>query len=189
MLLHGFLCDSRAWRRQLDDLAEGFRVVAWDAPGRGSPPIPLTVSRSPTGRMAWGAPRRGWGAGSQPCRALLGRPGGRGVLPALPVSGASPVLASTYAGWLGSFGEEVARQRLERCERESHLSPGDFVARGVPEEFFHDAGAELTDEMAGVVSDFHPVGFRLVAQSLAEVSAADGAPVLSASCAARRSRS
>jgi pimeloyl-ACP methyl ester carboxylesterase len=47
VLLHGFLCDSRCWRRQLEDLSDSFRVVAWDAPGAGSssdPPDPFTIT-------------------------------------------------------------------------------------------------------------------------------------------------
>src|SRR5437660_6460280 len=36
VLLHGFLCDSRCWRRQLSGLSDRFRVVAWNAPGAGS---------------------------------------------------------------------------------------------------------------------------------------------------------
>lgn len=35
VLLHGGMDDSRAWRPQLDGLAGGFRVLAWDAPGCG----------------------------------------------------------------------------------------------------------------------------------------------------------
>src|SRR6266568_9414642 len=36
VLLHGFLCDSRCWRTQLESLSDQFRVVAWDAPGAGT---------------------------------------------------------------------------------------------------------------------------------------------------------
>jgi pimeloyl-ACP methyl ester carboxylesterase len=46
-LLRGFFCDSRCWRRQLADLSDRFRVVAWDAPGAGSsfdPPDPFTIT-------------------------------------------------------------------------------------------------------------------------------------------------
>ena len=35
LLLHGAMCDSRDWSRQLDDLAADFTVIAWDAPGCG----------------------------------------------------------------------------------------------------------------------------------------------------------
>ena len=35
ILLHGGLSDHREWRRQVEDLSDGFTVVAWDAPGCG----------------------------------------------------------------------------------------------------------------------------------------------------------
>jgi pimeloyl-ACP methyl ester carboxylesterase len=47
VLLHGFLCDSRCWRHQLEKLSDQFRVVAWDAPGVGfssNPPNSFTIS-------------------------------------------------------------------------------------------------------------------------------------------------
>jgi len=47
VLLHGFLCDSRCWRRQVTELSDRFRVVAWDAPGAGSssdPTEPFTTA-------------------------------------------------------------------------------------------------------------------------------------------------
>jgi pimeloyl-ACP methyl ester carboxylesterase len=81
----------------------------------------------------------------------------------------SLVLADTYAGWKGSFGDEVARQRLARCERESTLPVDEFVRAWVPVEFFTDAvKGDVIDEMAAIVSDFHPHGFRLMARTLAE---------------------
>jgi pimeloyl-ACP methyl ester carboxylesterase len=47
VLLHGFLCDSRVWRRELEELSDRFTVVAWDAPGAGAssdPPDPFTIT-------------------------------------------------------------------------------------------------------------------------------------------------
>jgi pimeloyl-ACP methyl ester carboxylesterase len=38
--LHGFTHDSRAWRPQLQSLADQFTVIAWDAPGAGQSPDP-----------------------------------------------------------------------------------------------------------------------------------------------------
>ena len=38
----------------------------------------------------------------------------------------------------------------------------------MPREFFTDASPELRDEMASVVSGFHPRGFRLMARTLAD---------------------
>ncbi|MGH9196329.1 MAG: alpha/beta fold hydrolase, partial [Acidimicrobiia bacterium] len=54
VLLHGFLCDSRCWRRQVDGLSDQFRVVAWDAPGAGlsaDPPETFTTAEY-AGRLA-----------------------------------------------------------------------------------------------------------------------------------------
>jgi pimeloyl-ACP methyl ester carboxylesterase len=47
LLLHGFLCDSRCWRRQFAELSDQLTVVAWDAPGAGSssdPPDSFTIT-------------------------------------------------------------------------------------------------------------------------------------------------
>jgi len=47
VLLHGFVGDSREWRRQIDGLSDEFTVVAWDAPGAGhsdDPPASFRMS-------------------------------------------------------------------------------------------------------------------------------------------------
>jgi pimeloyl-ACP methyl ester carboxylesterase len=49
------------------------------------------------------------------------------------------------------------------------------VAEWVPRDFFLSASPALAQEMAAVVADFHPVGFRLMARSLADT---DTTPVL-----------
>ena len=78
VLLHGFLCESRFWRPQLDDLSRDFRVIAWDAPGAGlssDPPDPFTftdwarclkglldameVSRASIAGLSWGGGGKG----------------------------------------------------------------------------------------------------------------------------------
>lgn len=79
------------------------------------------------------------------------------------------ILADTYAGWKGSFPESVCEQRLARCVLEAALPAEEFVARWVPQDFFTEAAPqELQDEMSAVVSDFHPLGLRLMAKSLAD---------------------
>ena len=88
------------------------------------------------------------------------------------------ILADTYAGWKGSLGEEVSEQRLARCVGESSLPVHDFVARWVPVEFFTDASPALQEEMAAVVSDFHPRGFRLMAKALADNATTDLLPAI-----------
>jgi pimeloyl-ACP methyl ester carboxylesterase len=47
LLLHGFVGDSRDWRRQLEDLSDEFTVVAWDAPGCGRSSDPPETFRMP----------------------------------------------------------------------------------------------------------------------------------------------
>jgi pimeloyl-ACP methyl ester carboxylesterase len=169
VLLHGFLCDSRAWRRQLADLSDEFTVVAWDAPGAGrsfDPPDPFTITDWAYSLAAFlnviGVERG----------ILLGLSWG-GVLAQefyrlFPARVVGLVLADTYAGWKGSLGDSVAQARLARCVRESSLATDDFVARWVPQEFFTAASRELEDEMSAVVSTFHPAGFRLMAKALAD---------------------
>jgi pimeloyl-ACP methyl ester carboxylesterase len=178
VLLHGFLCDSRVWRRQLAELADGFDVVAWDAPGAGlSPDLPDRFALADWARClagfldALGLGRAhivglSWGG-------LLAQE----LFRLAPNRVRTLVLADTYAGWKGSFGEEVAQQRLARCERESTLPADDFVRVWVPVEFFTEAVArEVVEEMAAVVRDFHPAGFRLMARSLAETDTTDLLP-------------
>jgi pimeloyl-ACP methyl ester carboxylesterase len=59
---------------------------------------------------------------------------------------------------------------------ESSLPPEDFVARWVPEFFTQGAPHDLKEEMSAIVSDFHPLGFRLMAKSSAETDTTDLLP-------------
>jgi pimeloyl-ACP methyl ester carboxylesterase len=169
VLLHGFLCDSRVWRRQLEDLAEDFRLIAWDAPGAGEssdPPDTFTIGD-------WADCLSGFldAVGAREAN-IVGLSWG-GLLAQefyrrYPSRVLRLVLTGTYAGWLGSFGPEVAQERLRRCEQESYLPSDELVPKWVPVEFFNQPSADLVQEMANVVSSFHPAGFRLMAKSLAE---------------------
>jgi pimeloyl-ACP methyl ester carboxylesterase len=174
VLLHGFLCDSRCWRRQLADLADHFTVIAWDAPGAGS-------SSDPAGDFSFAD----W---SRYLAAFLDRLGVAtativglswgGVLAQelyrhRPSLVARLVLADTYAGWKGSLPETAVAQRLARCEHDSALPPAEFVPRWVPEMFSESAPAVVRDELGAIFADFHPRGFRLMAKSLGETDTTD----------------
>lgn len=169
VLLHGFLCDSRCWRRQLAELSGQFTVIAWDAPGAGSssdPPNSFTladwsrclgrfldklgVEQAYIAGLSWG------GVLAQEFYRLVPRR----VL--------RLILADTYAGWKGSFPASIVEQRLLRCERDSDLPPTEFVQRWVPEMFTDAAPPALIGEMSAIFADFHPLGFRLMAKSLAQ---------------------
>jgi pimeloyl-ACP methyl ester carboxylesterase len=170
VLLHGFLCDSRCWRHQLSQLADRFRVVAWDAPGAGSSSDPpdafttkdyvhclagfldaLEIEHAHIVGLSWGG--------------ILAQEFYRRFEDRF----RSLVLADTYAGWRGSLPESVWKERLEACLQDANGSPDALVAKFLPGIFTHAAPQDLRDEAADIVSEFHPAGFRLMSLSSAEV--------------------
>ena len=176
ILLHGFLCDSRCWRSQLQGLSSQFRVVAWDAPGAGmsaDPPEPfvmadwarilaeffdaLKIDRGCLLGLSWGGvlAQEFYRAHASRILALL--------------------LADTYAGWKGSLAPPAVEQRLARCLHDSSLPPDEFVPRWVPEMFTRAVSTSVIEEMSTIMSAFHPLGFRLMATTLAET---DTTPLL-----------
>ncbi|MDQ6719399.1 MAG: alpha/beta hydrolase [Candidatus Dormibacteraeota bacterium] len=160
------------------DLSDNFTVIAWDAPGAGSssdPPDPFTITdwgrclaeflevigveRAHVLGLSWGGLLAQQFYRLNPTRVL------------------GLILADTYAGWKGSLGESISKQRLARCVRESSMPAEEFVAQWVPVEFFTEAvSQDVQEEMAAVVSDFHPMGFRLMAKSLADADTTDLLP-------------
>jgi len=179
VLLHGFLCDSRCWKSQLAELSVQFDVIAWDAPGAGSssdPPSPFTiadwsrclakfldtvgVTDAHIVGLSWG------GVLAQEFYRLY------------PWRVSRLVLADTYAGWKGSLPSSAVEQRLARCERDSRLPPTQLVPQWVPEMFTPKASSGLLDELSAVFADFHPLGFRLMATSLADTDTTDLLPTI-----------
>ena len=177
VLLHGFLCDGRVWRQQLSLLSDQFRVVAWDAPGAGAssdPPNAFTtesyacclagfleaigIEQAHILGLSWG------GILSQEFYRLY------------PQRVRSLVLADTYAGWRGSLPETVCNERLGACLQEAGGPARALVAKFVPGVFTDAAPQQLRDEFSAIVSEFHPVGFRLMALSSAEVDTRDLLP-------------
>jgi pimeloyl-ACP methyl ester carboxylesterase len=177
VFLHGFLCDSRCWSGQLAQLKDRFRVVAWDAPGAGSsadPPDTFTtasyahslagcldaigIERAHVVGLSWG------GILAQEFYRLY------------PQRVRSLVLADTYAGWSGSLPEAVWKERLASCLRDADGPSEALVAKFVPGVFTDAAPQHLRDQFAGIVSGFHPAGFRLMSLSSAEVDTRDLLP-------------
>jgi pimeloyl-ACP methyl ester carboxylesterase len=177
ILLHGILSDSRAWSRQLPDLASDYTVVAWDAPGAGQSSDPpesfgsdgyvdclsafmdaLELNHAHVLGLSWGGVL---------AQELYRR---------YPERVRSLILADTYAGWKGSLSEAVCRARLEACLRESELPPDEWVSGWLPGLLTENAPQELLDEVAEVMSDFHPPGYRAMAQALGEVDTRDLLP-------------
>jgi pimeloyl-ACP methyl ester carboxylesterase len=79
------------------------------------------------------------------------------------------VLADTYAGWRGSLPEPVWRERLETCLRDSTGPPEALVAELLPGMFTDAVSQAVADELSAIMAEFHPVGFRLMSKSSAEM--------------------
>ena len=150
-------------------LANRFLVVAWDAPGAGGSPDPAETFTI----TDWAHTLAGFLDSLAITRAhLIGLSWG-GVLAQEfyrlhPMRVDHLVLADTYAGWKGSLPEDAVELRRARCYRDASRPAHEVVAEWVPGDFFFHATAELAAEMTAVVGDFHPVGFRLMARSLAD---------------------
>jgi pimeloyl-ACP methyl ester carboxylesterase len=170
VLLHGFLCDSRCWRQQLANLSDQLTVIAWDAPGAGlSPDPPDTFTTASYVRCL----ARFLDAIGVERAHLLGLSWG-GILAQefyrqLPEQVRSLVLTDTYAGWRGSLPEAVWKERLAVCLRDADGPPEAVVAKFVSGVFTENAPQDLREEFAAIVSEFHPLGFRLMSLSSAEV--------------------
>jgi pimeloyl-ACP methyl ester carboxylesterase len=183
ILLHGFTQDSRVWRPQLERLADAYTVVAWDAPGAGGSADP----DEGFGITAWA------GALGAFCDAIglesthvAGLSWGGLLAQELyrrePSRVRSLILAGTYAGWTGSLSRMIAKQRLAACIRDSALPPEQFVPRYLPGMFGKDPPREAWEELGSIMSEFHPVGFRLMATALARADTRDLLPSIRVPC-------
>jgi pimeloyl-ACP methyl ester carboxylesterase len=178
VLLHGgFGFDSRAWRRQFDELADEFTVVAWDAPGSGQSDDPPDTFRLPdyADRLAsfidaldLGRPHvLGLSFGAALALELYRRH------PRIP---RSLVLAGAYAGWAGSLPPEVVADRLGRVLREAELPAVQWVPAYVPGMLTDSAPQAMVDEVTALMCDVHPGGNVVMLYSMAEADLRDVLP-------------
>lgn len=179
VLLHGFLCDSRCWTPQLSGMADGFAVVAWDAPGAGaSSDPPETFTTADYARcLASFLDTIGVGTAH-----VVGLSWG-GILAQefyrlYPERLRRLVLADTYAGWKGSLPEPAWKERLASCLRAAVGPREALVAAFVPGVFTGAASRALQEEFSAIVSDFHAVGFRLMSLSSAEMDTRELLPTI-----------
>lgn len=177
VLLHGFVGDSREWRRQIDDLSDEFTVVAWDAPGSGRSSDPPETFRLPDYADCLAAFIDALG---------LARPhvvglsfGGALALelyrrhPTIPMS---LVLASAYAGWAGSLPDEIIAQRLEQTLQAADWPPDQRVQSMIPTMFSGSPPPEPVEAFREIMLEIHPAGLRAMARSLAEADLRDILP-------------
>ncbi|WP_304450892.1 alpha/beta fold hydrolase [Nocardiopsis sp. YSL2] len=169
VLLHGILQDARAWRPQMEGLRDRFTVIAWDAPGCGRSDDPPEHWRLPEYADCLAALLAELGVtGPVVCGLSWG-----GTLalefqhrhPDLP---SALVLVGAYAGWAGSLSERECQERLSSCLAQSELRPEEFVPAWMPGLLTPRAPSAVVDEVTGIMSDFHPSGFRTMAHAVAE---------------------
>jgi pimeloyl-ACP methyl ester carboxylesterase len=179
VLVHGAVSDSRDWRPQLEALSDEFTVVAWDAPGCGrsfDPPEDYGLDGYADCLAAFiealGLERPhvlGLSFGSGLTLELFRRH------PELP---RSLVLASAYAGWLGSLGREVSEERRKWGLRAAERPREEFVRDFGETLFVESVPAELVDESLEICADFHPAGLRAMTDAFADADLRDVLPTI-----------
>ncbi|MCC7576639.1 MAG: alpha/beta hydrolase [Methanomethylovorans sp.] len=179
VLLHGGLSDSRMWRRQLDEMSDEFKVVAWDAPGCGRSADPPETFRLPDFADCLAAFIEEIGLVKPH---VLGLSFGAGLAlefyhryPTIP---RSLILASAYAGWAGSLPPDVVEQRLLQGIQQSKMLPEQVVAMWIPTLFTKSVPIEVIKETAAIMSEFHPVGMRTMLFAFAEADLRDMLPTI-----------
>ena len=177
LLLHGVIADSRVWRPQIEDLSRDFTVIAWDAPGCGRSSDPAETFSM--GDYAACLDALLSAVGAVPAH-IVGLSWG-GVLAqefyrSHPANVMSLVLADTYAGWRGSLPGDAVEDRLASCLRESEMPPEEFVPGWIPGLLTDGAPGEVRTEVASIMSDFHPTGYRVMARVLAAADTGDLLP-------------
>jgi pimeloyl-ACP methyl ester carboxylesterase len=177
VLLHGALSNARIWRQQIAELSDEFTVVAWDAPGAGRSSDPA----EPFGMVEWADVLAAFvDAGGLGRAHFVGLSFGGTLALELyrrhPDVAASLILADTYAGWKGSLSAAECAQRLAMALRASALPPRELVSQWLPQLLSGTASAELAQELASIMSEFHPVGARLMAHAMAEADLRDVLP-------------
>ena len=179
ILLHGFFGDARVWRGQFE-LADEYRVIAWDAPGCGG------SSRPPhTFRIADYADllARFIRALDVAAPHLVGNSFGGALALALearhPGTARSLVLVGAYAGWSGSFPPEVVATRLAKSLPDLDLRRDEVARKWLPGFVTPSAPQPLVDELAAIISDFDPDGMRSMILALAEADLRTALPMIS----------
>ncbi len=177
VLLHGYVGDRRGWGAQMEALSDDFTVVAWDAPGYGGstdPPEDFPLSDVADCLAAF------IGALGFERAHVLGVSFGGGLALELyrrhPELAETLVLASAYAGWAGSLPPELVEERLTQALRLADLAPDELVAELIPTMLSESAPAELVEEFAASMREFHPAGLRAYARAFAAADLRDVLP-------------
>ena len=180
VLLHGFFGDARVWRRQFE-LADDYRVIAWDAPGCGGSSRPPETFRIADYADALAGFIRALDT-ERPH--LVGNSFGGALALALearyPGTARSLVLVGAYAGWSGSFAADVVAARLANSLPDLELRGDEVARRWLPGFVTPSASGGLVEELAEIIADFDPDGMRPMILALAEADLREALSVISA---------
>jgi pimeloyl-ACP methyl ester carboxylesterase len=178
VFVHGAAEDGRAWRPQLDALADEFTVVAWDEPGAGrSSDVPgdfgladyagclaaliesLALGPAHVAGISWG--------GTVALELYRHHPG----------LVANLVLVDTYAGWKGSLPQEEVRARVEGV-RQVLAAPAEKFdpARALPGWFAGEPPAELVPLLEEIAAAVRPDSLKTQLFVMAEADQRDLLP-------------
>lgn len=169
VLLHGWPCNSREWRRQLDALSDEFTVVAWDAPGAGRSSDPPETFGLADWADCLAAFIDALGL-ERPHVAGLSFGGGLALElfrrhPAVP---RTLILTSAYAGWAGSLPAEVVQERLQLMLRNCELPSDRWAPAWIETLLAEDASTEMVAELMLIASELHPAATRVAMRAFAE---------------------
>jgi pimeloyl-ACP methyl ester carboxylesterase len=178
VLLHGWPLDSREWRRQLHGLSDEFTVVAWDGPGAGRSSDPPETFHLADWADCLAEFIAALGLG-RPHVAGLSWGGGLALElyrrhPAIP---RTLILVSAGAGWGGgSVPPGVVEKRLKVYLRNAELPPQAWVPGWIRTLLTDRASGDMIDELASILSDFHPAAMRVAMRAFAEADLRDVLP-------------
>lgn len=179
VLLHGGWSDGRAWRPQLAGLADGFDMIAWDAPGCGG-------SDDPPDRMALAdyadAVAGLIGALGVERAHLCGLSFGGGLAIAVyqrhPQLVRSLVLAGAYAGWKGSLPPAEVEARLRRVQAEAGRPPAEWMDGYLPSFFSGPVPSEATELIRAMMAEVRPAGLLPMLTAFAEADLSTVLPTI-----------
>ena len=179
VLLHGAFSDSRTWTAQLDALSDEFTVIAWDAPGcGGSSDPPDTFGRNEYGTCLLRFLR----AGKLDHPHVLGLSFGSVLALELqrraPGLAASLVLASAYAGWVGSLPPDEAAARARHAWADVERPPAAWIGDYLPSFFAQSVSEQVLEKARAMLLDTRPAGLSAALRAFADADLRNVLPTI-----------